>query len=159
MGSLSINGIKKQSATETGYLYVDLHLDLENDYKIRSNFSKSTTKLIDIKVDYDEYAIKNSIIALFGTSPGQRLLNPEYGLRLEQFIFLPVSKVRAMSIGTIIKEGIERWEPRVTVEQIVINPVEDDNRYDISLDLFIPSLGKPVGIDSELVQYQGLTVK
>ena len=159
MGSLNINYIKQPDVTNAGHLFCDLFLDLDNDYKIKGNFQKSETQLTDIKVSYDQYAIRNSLNSLFNTNPGQRLLIPEYGVNLRRYIFSPVSVSSAYSIGNFLKEAIEKWEPRVTVNTISVKPLPDDNRYDIVLDLFIPTLGIRVGFLSELVQNQGISFK
>jgi phage baseplate assembly protein W len=159
MGSLNINYIKRPDVTKKGHLYSDLYLDLQNDYKIRSNLSKESTKLVDIKVSYDENAIKNSLNALLNTNPGQRLLLPEYGVNIKRYIFSPVSENNAYSIGEFIKDAIERWEPRVSVSGITIKPVISDARYDIFLDLYAPSLGKRIGFLSELVRGEGINFK
>jgi len=158
MGSLNINYIKKPERTKSGYLYSDIHLDLVNDYKVVGNFKKSETQLIDIKVSYDDAAIRNSLNSLLNTNPGERLLLPEYGINMKRYIFSPVSTGNAYAIGTVIKQGIERWEPRVSVKLITVVPVPDDHRYDIALDLFIPSLGKPVGYLGKLIENSGITI-
>lgn len=157
MGSLNFNYIKTPDVTKQGYLYSDLKLDLENDYKIRGNSPKEKTKLIDIKVSYDEFAIKNSIISLLSTNPGERLLLPEYGVNLKRYIFSPISEVNAHAIGNEIKYAIEQWEPRVIVDRITINPNIDAQTYYIGLGLYIPSLGKMVPYQASLIQGEGVS--
>lgn len=157
MGSLNINYIRRPNVAKSGHLYCDLHLDIENDYKVKGNFTKEATQLVDIKVSYDEYAIRNSLNALLNTNPGQRLLLPEFGVNLKRYIFSPVSDVNAEAIGEFILQAIERWEPRVSVEEIKIVPNIDAQSYEITLDLYIPSLGKRVAFVNELVRGEGFT--
>ena len=75
MASINFNVFKKPEVTTNKYLYSDLHLDFTNPINN------------DVKADYDMSAIKNSVVTLFNTLPGQNLLNPEYGLNLMQYIF------------------------------------------------------------------------
>lgn len=140
MGSINIDYIKKDDTAKGGFLYSDLHLDLENDYKIKANYTKSGTQLVDIKIAYDIDAIKNSINAIFSTNLGERLLLPEFGVNIKRFLFSPVSSGTARAIGELLNEAIEKWEPRVLVNRLDITPIIDDARYDISLEFYIPSL-------------------
>ena len=50
MGSINIDFIERDTTTQDNHLYSDLHLDLDNDYKIKGNFAKDETRLIDIKI-------------------------------------------------------------------------------------------------------------
>lgn len=157
MGSLTLHSIEKTGDVREKFLFSDLYLDLQEDFKAVGNFSKAETSMADIKVAYDTEAIRNSLNALFNTNPGQRLLLPEYGINLRRYIFSPVSRSRAYAIGNDLLLGIERWEPRVDVKNISVKPVIADARYDIMLDLFIPSLGKRVGYLGKLVQNEGIS--
>lgn len=159
MGSLKIGYIKQTEVAGNGHLYSDLYLDLTNDYKTTGNFRSESTKLVDIKIAYDQYAIKNSLTSLFNTNIGQRILLPKYGINIKRYLFSPVSVTNAYAMGAELKEGIERWEPRVTVKLITVQPVPDDNRYDLRLDLFVPSLGIPVSYAGTVVKEVGISLQ
>ena len=140
MGSISIDFIKKDDTTTTGHLYSDLHLDLQNDYKVRANWGKSSTELVDIKISYDIEAVKNSLTSIISTNPGERLLRPEFGLNIKRFLFSPATEHTAEIIGQLILDVIDRWEPRVTIREVTIIPLAEDQRYDVTLDFTVPSL-------------------
>lgn len=139
MPAINLNFLKKQQ-TDVKHLYVDLALDLKNNSILPEAglFRASTTT--DIEASYDEAAIKNSLQNLFTTMPGQKLLNPEYGLNISQFLFLPASKSIARMIGNRILEGIERYEPRVRVSNVNVKVFEDVSEYQIELSLTIPKI-------------------
>lgn len=158
MGSINIDFIQKDTTTQDDNLYSDLHLDIDNDYKIRGNFEKDTTRLVDIKIAYDIDAVKNSLTSIFSTYPGQRLLVPEFGVNLKKFLFSPVSDTNARAIGELINESIEKWEPRVTIRSLSIMPLIDDHRYDISLDFYIPSLNASANFFGSIIEGQGFTI-
>ena len=64
-------------------IYIILKL-LEDDVV----YFKSPTEIKntqDLKIDYDEKAIYNSIRNIFNTKKGQKILNPTFGLDLEQY--------------------------------------------------------------------------
>ena len=131
------------------YYYKDLHLDFEKS----SNFSTSLHRKIegnDVKVDFDESAIRNSLKNLFNTKPGQRFLFPLYGLDLNQYLFEAVTEFNGQIIGEKIVKSIENFEPRVTLRQCNVVAMPDDNQYDITIIVDIPILNSTTSINTAL---------
>jgi|AntRauTorcE11898_2_1112593.scaffolds.fasta_scaffold51593_1 phage baseplate assembly protein W len=132
-----------EKPTSTEYTYSDLSLDLQKEF-IPLGESNSIRKSgnSDIDTDFDEQAIGNSLRNLFSTRPKQRILNPEYGLDFHQFLFENVNEFSARSIARRIAQGIEKYETRVTVNFLNIDVDAENNKYNISLSVNLPSLGK-----------------
>jgi phage baseplate assembly protein W len=131
------------------YYYKDLHLDFEKS----SEFSTSLNKKIegnDVKVDFDESAIRNSLRNLFNTKPGQRFLFPVYGLDLNQYLFEAVSEINGQMIGEKIVTSIENYEPRVSVLECNVIAKPDDNEYDITIVVKIPIFNSTASINTLL---------
>jgi phage baseplate assembly protein W len=120
-------------------IYTDLRLDLELNYT-KDPRLKSGEIIKDIQASYDIEAIKNSLFNLFTTIPGQKILNPIYGLNLFQFLFSGITDENARAMGEIILRGIQKYEPRVDVAKIFVAPDPDNNTYEIGLQLNVPSL-------------------
>lgn len=99
-------------------VYTDLHLDLEIFQSIGLGDNPVNSR--DIMVDYDYKAIHNSIKNIFNTKKGQKLLNPEFGCSLEQYLFEAVSDARAKAIGDDIYAAINVFEPRVDIVKIYV---------------------------------------
>jgi phage baseplate assembly protein W len=99
-------------------VYVDLHLDLtlENNIGLGDNIVNTR----DILVDTDIQAIKNSIRNIFTTKKGQKLLSPDFGCSLEQYLFESVSEFGGNIIGNAINDAIVQYEPRVDVIKIFV---------------------------------------
>lgn len=135
--------IKLDSLTTTRppekYLFKDIHLDLETESVTTGTLYREET-ITDVKHSLDEAAIKNSLKNLFTTMPGQKLLNPDYGLSINQFLFQPLTEDTAEEIGNRILRGIETYEPRVTVKNVNVNLDVEQSQYDIYLTLTIPAL-------------------
>jgi phage baseplate assembly protein W len=127
------------SYTELQYIYKDLFLDLA-----KTNIVSPGTPIpipgFDVKATFDIGAIKSSLQNLFGTSPGQRFLFPEYGLDLRQYLFYPINEGTGEAIKNKINTAIRTWEPRVQVNNILVAPEPDKNQYVINIILDIPSL-------------------
>ena len=93
-----------------------------------------------MKVAYDLNAIRNSIVNLFNTSPGDRILLPDYGCNLKSYIFVNMSESTSRLLGRSIKTAIEQWEPRVNVVSINVDSYESLQEYVITLVLQVPFL-------------------
>mgnify|MGYP003331434693 CR=1 FL=1 len=85
MASIVITDLNK-FPDERDYTYKDLELDLSVEYT-KSNPLNSYKEQKDISGDFDVNAIKNSIFNIFTTIPGQKILNPIFGLNLLYFLF------------------------------------------------------------------------
>lgn len=111
-------------------IYTDLHLDLSLSKNI--GLGIDTVPSSDLLVDNDIDAIKNSIKNIFTTKKGEKVLNPEFGCSLDQYLFEPITEVYAQLIGNDILTGIQRFEPRVEITNITVIPVYDQNLYYIT---------------------------
>jgi len=138
MPSLTFTGLQKIQVTSKEYTYSDLHLDFANP------ISK------DLAVDYDVAAVKNSLINLFNTVPGQNLLNPEYGLNLVQYLFEPIGETNGRIIGNAIVDGITTYEPRVIIRTIDVETDEEEQTYYITLNILVPLLNTEIRIPGTL---------
>jgi len=174
MGSIVLSNLKNTVKADTGYTYTDIHLDIkEQQYKKSGNFIQNGK---DIQVSYDELAIKNSLINIFNTVPGERFLVPEFGSNLKQYLFEPVTKFTADRIGNHIFNAVKKWEPRVLVDYINVvgkpagsvtttdlgnfspaiqkylkTPINDDE-YVISVIIIIPKLKLKTDLEGVLTE-------
>lgn len=131
---------KEQEANlKRSYLYKDVILDLKQDVW-HTNAINRNIALNDIQAFYDIEAVKNSIANCFLTSPGQRILYPEYGIDLRRFLFSPISDGTAYFITRTIEDSLPIFEPRIEVVNVRVVPDEDNNQYDVFLQINVPSL-------------------
>ena len=89
MAKIKLDSLKKSAGPKykSYFTYADMSLDLKlEQVQNEEAYSKLYTK--DIRANYDLGAIENSIKNLFTSFPGDKLLNPEFGLNLNQFLFL-----------------------------------------------------------------------
>lgn len=128
-----------EEALKAGYLYKDVLFDIKQSNITRPELhSKETNK--DIGAIYDSSAIINSIKNILTTSPGQKLLNPLFGLDLREFLFDPITETRAFFIGERILYGLGEQEPRITVESVDVVAAPEDMEYIITIEITIPTL-------------------
>tara|TARA_R110000744_G_scaffold36801_2_gene84755 strand:+ start:459 stop:947 length:489 start_codon:yes stop_codon:yes gene_type:complete len=130
---------KDNAALKGGYLYKDLFLDLVPEVYYNKQLNKDVV-LKDIQGSYDLQAIKNSIINAFLTSPGQKILNPEFGIDLRRYLFDPVNSSTAYKIKYDIDTKLPEQEPRIQLQQVTVDAITDAQEYYIALQINIPSL-------------------
>ena len=78
---------------------------------------------IDTVVDDD--AIRQSLMLLISTRPGERVMRPEYGCDLSRLVFSPIDDTTAGLAIHFVRQAVERWEPRVEVLRVDAHPVDD----------------------------------
>jgi len=129
----------ENNALENGYLYKDLLLDLETSVYYNEQLNKTTT-LKDVQGLYDIDSIKNSIANIFLTSPGQKILSPEFGINLRRFLFEPISNFTAYRIKSDIVNNLPDQEPRIELQETTVVPIPDEHEFFITLQINVPSL-------------------
>lgn len=138
MASIVITDLNK-FPRERDYTYKDIEVDLVIDYT-KTNPLNNFKEQKDLKPDFDVQAIKNSIFNIFTTAPGQKILNPTFGLNLLYFLFIGISAENGRMLGETILKGITKFEPRVTVENINVTTDYDNQEYIIDMFLSVPTL-------------------
>lgn len=151
MASIKLRSLVDQpTKSSKGYTYSDLHLDFApvfgtgpfGAYTQNDELHRATSpEIIDIRADYDLGAIRNSLINLFTTIPGQKILNPYFGLNLVQYVFEACDEDMGNLIGNEIVNGVTTFEPRVVLKKVSVVALPDDQEYDITIAFSVPSLG------------------
>ena len=121
-------------------IFKDLALDFSLDSTGGNSALFGSSVKRDMKVDSDYKAISNSLINIFNTTPGEKILNPRFGVNLSRYLFEPVSEEIAGVIGDVILQGIELYEPRVSVTNIDIIADAEQHEYEINIHLGIAAL-------------------
>ncbi|MFG1648163.1 GPW/gp25 family protein [Amycolatopsis sp. NPDC049252] len=70
--------------------------------------------------------LEQSMRLILTTYPGERRMLPEFGSRLRDYVFAPLSLDTATELSAEVRRALERWEPRVTITDVVTLPDADD---------------------------------
>lgn len=70
--------------------------------------------------------LEQSMRLILTTYPGERRMLPEFGSRLRDHVFAPLSLDTATEVSTEVRRALDRWEPRVTITEVVTLPDPDD---------------------------------
>lgn len=113
--------------TEESYVYSDLPPGLSFD------------ATGNIPLLYDAAAIDQALMTLFATISGERVRNP-YGSNIISFLFRPMDGEVARELKLAIDKNVEKYEPRVNVEQIRVIPVYNYNYFNVDVSYRIIGL-------------------
>ncbi len=80
------------------------------------SFTEGEARMVD-----DEADIHESLLILFGTPPGERVLQPAYGLDLTPLLFEPLSTTLTTLLKDRITTSLLVFEPRIRVLDLVID--------------------------------------
>lgn len=78
--------------------------------------------------------VKSDLLSLLLTTPGERVMLPEFGTPLKKLMFDPNDSAVASQAREMIIKAINIWEPRITVDAIevsnsmsskALNPADD----------------------------------
>tara|TARA_R100000005_G_C4971419_1_gene184263 strand:- start:945 stop:1340 length:396 start_codon:yes stop_codon:yes gene_type:complete len=117
-------------------------LPLQRDYRF-GNYSLTETYGEQIKQNF-----KNLLL----TSPGERIMNPDFGVGLRNFLFEPREKVKSL-VRQRIDEQVAKYMPFIQITRVSMNEnkdrqnINDDIVLAVIVEYVIPSLN----IDSEIV--------
>jgi uncharacterized protein len=72
--------------------------------------------------------IREMIRVILLTEPGERLRLPEFGGGAGAFLFEPNTTGTRRRVQERIEESLRRWEPRISLESVRVEPDPDDPR-------------------------------
>jgi uncharacterized protein len=65
--------------------------------------------------------IFSSLHILFSTTLGERVMRPEYGCNLKDYVFDPVNTAMEAYIKKLVEDAIIYFEPRITLEKVGVD--------------------------------------
>lgn len=79
-----------------------------------------------IKESRHEQKIRESILTILGSQHGERVMRPNFGCNLKSLVFAPNNTATANLARYYVEEGLTTWEPRIILEEVI---VDNDNLY------------------------------
>jgi uncharacterized protein len=64
--------------------------------------------------------IEQAIRIILGTSPGERVMRPEFGCRIHELLFAPNNASTRRLAVSYVEEALTRWEPRIIIKDIEV---------------------------------------
>ncbi len=66
-----------------------------------------------VALSESEEKIKESILIILGTAKGERVMRPEFGCDIHDFVFSIINTSTLTQIQSAVKEALLLWEPRI----------------------------------------------
>jgi len=66
-------------------------------------------------------SIRQAILLLISTRPGERVMRPDYGCSLHRLLFSPNDDTTAGLAIHYLQQAIDRWEPRIEIIRLDAN--------------------------------------
>ena len=141
---LTFGNNNNKSQTPNNEVYKDLSMvarQASNSDNIETamTYQSKVDKLVNVN------AIKNSLHNIFSWTPGERILNPEFGSNLRKLLYEGLTDFNQELIIAEIRNSVSQWEPRVRIDDIVKLTSTDDvenNTVYLRIIYSIPSLTK-----------------
>lgn len=77
-------------------------------------------------VEFEE-DIRQAIRIILGTNPGERVMRPDFGAGLSEFVFEPVNATTLNLVKTRVQESLIAWEPRIDL--LSVNVTSDTSEH------------------------------
>jgi len=85
----------------------------------------------------NERIIKNDLLQLLLTIPGERVMRPSLGTPIRSTVFDPGDQNTVDALEASIRSAIDKWEERVGVEEVRMELNADSNTLNITIFGFI----------------------
>lgn len=88
-------------------------------------------------------SVRQAILLLLSTVPGERVMRPDYGCNLHRLVFAPNDPTTHGLAIHYVRRAIERWEPRVDIVTLDAGmDTEDPAVLEILLEYRLRSTGQ-----------------
>ena len=91
----------------------------------------------------NESAIARSVRNLVLTAQGERPFQPVLGTGVSRLLFENMDKLTASAIRSELRTTIENYEPRVEINEIIVEPDYEGNAMNVTLQYFIIGIDAP----------------
>jgi phage baseplate assembly protein W len=84
--------------------------------------------------EYDE-DIKEAIRIILGTAKGERVMRPDFGCGIHEFVFTSMNAVNLSLIETSVRDALTLWEPRIELINVKTDTAKaDEGKLFINID-------------------------
>jgi phage baseplate assembly protein W len=79
--------------------------------------------------------VRDAIWIVLSTSLGERLMRPEFGAGLKDYVFEPNSPAIRAELASVIRGALVQWEPRIDIVDVTVQGSNDqDSQVLVSID-------------------------
>lgn len=116
-----------------------LHPDLDAPEPF-AGLQVSPTGGIDMVEEHS--SVRQAVLLLLSTRPGERVMRPEYGCDIHRLVFWPNDDTTAGLAIHYVRLAITRWEPRIEVVRLDAGRSGDPGRLEVDLHYRVRGTGR-----------------
>lgn len=102
---------------------------------------------LDLSTRKNEESIKESLKNLILTDRGERLMQPNIGSDVRASLFENASPVTLKILEERVRDVINNYEPRVSVINVDVTSLYDDNRVRVTIYFYVKNREDPISVD------------
>jgi phage baseplate assembly protein W len=80
-----------------------------------------------------EEDVRQAILIILQTNRNERVMRPEFGAGLRDFVFEPVNTTTMALVKTRVQESLIDWEPRIDVTSVTVSTADALNKLLIDI--------------------------
>ena len=84
-----------------------------------------------IQLRSEAQKVRESIWLILRTELGERVYRPDFGSRLSELMFAPMSTDTLLEIRLYVREALEKWESRILLDRVITDADPVRGRVDI----------------------------
>ena len=139
MAVSQIDATVTNNSKRSNRIYKDLNMSFT-----KNPATKDVARLFDVQ------AIKRAVKNIILTNKYERPFNPDFGCNLRGFLFENITAPLLVIIKDRVAMAIEKYEPRVSVEDVVVKNDIDKNGINIQVSFLINGVEAPVTVSTFL---------
>ena len=139
MAVSQIDATVTNNSKRSNRIYKDLNMSFT-----KNPATKDVARLFDVQ------AIKRAVKNIILTNKYERPFNPDFGCNLRGFLFENLTEPMVVIIKDRVAMAIEKYEPRVSVEDVIVKNSSDPNGIRISVSFLINGVEAPVTVSTFL---------
>ena len=134
-----IDATVTNNSKRSNRIYKDLNMSFT-----KNPATKDVARLFDVQ------AIKRAVKNIILTNKYERPFNPDFGCNLRGFLFENITEPLLVIIKDRVAMAIEKYEPRVSVEDVVVKNDIDKNGINIQVSFLINGVEAPITVSTFL---------
>ena len=90
------------------------------------------------EISSDDANIRQSMMLILGTAPGERIMRPDFGCAIHDILFEPNTALTAAKIEYEIKRSLVEFEPRIADIDVIAQPDDTElSRMNVTISYTI----------------------
>jgi phage baseplate assembly protein W len=116
-------------------------LELPNNF-LGSGWKYPVRAGIEGKIAISKYEtdIEEAILIILGTAKGERVMRPDFGCGIHDFVFAPINTATLNLVENSVREALTLWEPRIELVNVKISTEKvSEGKLLVSIDYRVRS--------------------